>query len=173
VRLLHRAQHHARAREMEEAAVVGHLVVRPEALDDLEALHEAPHPLLGRDAEGLVLLLAIAEAHPEDEAPLGDDVERGDLLGHVHRIEQRQQDHGGADPHRARLRGEPRQRGQALHLLERRGQEVLAHHDETEAGVARRPDLVDVLAEAIDHGHAGRMLLGDDQAEVHVTPRRA
>src|SRR4030095_13235724 len=64
--------------------------------------------------------------------------------------------------------GEPRECGQTLHLLERGREEVLTHHDETEAGVARGPDLVDVLAEAIDHGHARGMLLGDDQAEVHV-----
>ena len=165
---LHRAQHHARAGEVEEAPVMRHLIPRPQPLDDLQALHQAPHPLLGRDPERLVLLLAIAQPHAEDEAPLGDDVERGHLLGHVHRIEQRQQDHGGAHPHGPRLGGEPGERGQALHLLERRREEVLAHHDEVEAGVAGGPDLLDVLPETIDHRHARRVLLRHDQSEVHA-----
>jgi hypothetical protein len=60
----------------------------------------------------------------------------------------------------------------AASLLERRREEVLTHHDEVEAGVASRPDLLDVLPEAIDHRHARRMLLGDDQAEVHGVPFR-
>jgi hypothetical protein len=64
-------------------------------LDDRQALHQAPHPFLGRHPERLVLLVAIAQPHAEDEAPFGDDVERGHLLGHVDRIEQRQQDHRG------------------------------------------------------------------------------
>src|SRR6185503_757631 len=74
VRPLHRAQHHARAGQVEEAPVMRHLVARPQPLDHLEAFDETPDPLLGRDPERLVLLLAIAEPNPEDEAPLGDDV---------------------------------------------------------------------------------------------------
>jgi hypothetical protein len=33
----------------------------------------------------------------QDDAPLGDEVEGDDVLGHVHRVMERQQDHRGAD----------------------------------------------------------------------------
>ncbi len=131
------------------------------------ALEKARDALLALDPECLVLLVAVAQPGAEDEAPLGDDVERRHLLGDVHRIEQRQQQHRRADPHRSGLGGQTGERGHRLDLLERRREVVLPHDDEVEPGVARRPHLVDVLAEALDHRHAGRMLLRDDQTEFH------
>ena len=164
---LDRPQRHAGPGEVEEPPVMGHLVPGPQPLDHLEALEKARHALLALHAEGFVLLLAVPEPRPEDEAPLADDVERRHLLGHVDRVQQRQQEHRGADPHRARLGRQARERRQRLDLLEGRREVVLPHHDEVEPGVASRPHLLDVLAESLDHGHAGWMLLRDDQAEFH------
>src|SRR5262249_33991384 len=72
-RLLDRAEAEARLGQTVEAPVMGHLVFRPEACDDLQALDEAGYALLRVHAEGLVFLLAIAEANAEDEASLADD----------------------------------------------------------------------------------------------------
>ena len=53
--------------------------------------------VLHRDGEGAEVGGLIADAHAQDDAPLGDEVERDHVLGHVHRMVERQQDHRGAD----------------------------------------------------------------------------
>jgi len=46
----------------------------------------------------LQLALAIADRDAEIQTPVGDVVERDDVLGNVHRVQERQQEHRGLEP---------------------------------------------------------------------------
>jgi len=72
-------------------------LARPAQAQDLDAFLEPPGAILHGDGEGAEVGGLIADAHAQDDAPLGDEVERDHVLGHVHRVVERQQDHGGAD----------------------------------------------------------------------------
>ena len=112
---------------------------------------QSPHPLTGVEPEGLVLLVPVAQPDAEDEAPAGDDVERGGLLGHRHRIEQRQQVNRDPDPHRAGLRGKPGRRHGRLGRLVLVQEEVLAEHQHVEPQIAGQANLLDGVGKSLDH----------------------
>ena len=57
-------------------------------------------------AEARELRLAVALADAEVEAAVGEEVERGDLLGEQHRVVPGQHHHGGAEPYALRAAGE-------------------------------------------------------------------
>src|SRR5689334_23461542 len=59
--------------------------------DHLDALDEARHALLERHADGVELLLAIAQPEADDRLAAGEPVERRRFLRHDDGIEQRQQ----------------------------------------------------------------------------------
>jgi hypothetical protein len=63
----------------------------------LDPLLEAPGPILYGHGECAEVGRLITDAHAEDDAALGDEVERDDVLGDVHRVVKWQQDHRGAD----------------------------------------------------------------------------
>jgi len=73
------------------------LLARPAPAKDLDALLEPPGPILHGDGEGAEIGGLIPNAHAQDDAPLGDEVERDDILRHMHGVMERQQDHRGAD----------------------------------------------------------------------------
>src|SRR5206468_4359690 len=50
----------------------------------------------------------IPDADTEDEASLGDEIQRDDVLRQMHRMMERQEDDGGADVQRARAGGHGR-----------------------------------------------------------------
>jgi hypothetical protein len=46
--------------------------------------------ILHGDREGAEVGVLITDAHPQDDPPLGDEVERDDVLGHVHGVMERE-----------------------------------------------------------------------------------
>jgi hypothetical protein len=79
-----------------------------------QRLHRLVRPraaLARRDADGVEVGPALpADADPEDRAPAGDVVERGELLRDHARVAQRQQDDSGAERDLPRHRAERRER---------------------------------------------------------------
>jgi hypothetical protein len=85
MRALHRLQRQRGVRKGEVAARVRDGVLRPQSADHREDLEEARHARLHLDAHTLELLRPVDESHSEHETALGEDVHRGDLLRHVGR----------------------------------------------------------------------------------------
>ena len=54
-------------------------------------------PRVEIDAEAVELVFAVAGAQAQHEAPAAQDVDKGRVLGHPHRIGERQRHHRGAD----------------------------------------------------------------------------
>jgi hypothetical protein len=86
----------------------------PQPLDQLQGFEQARHPVAHLDAKPLELDLAVAEPDAEHAASLRHHIEAGDILGDLHRVEQRQQQHRQHQLHRAGLGREPRQQRDAL-----------------------------------------------------------
>ncbi len=95
---------HRRDREAREAvapSLVGLARTRPGAADQLDALGEQAGPVPDLPAERLELALPIALAHPEVEAPTGEQGNGGGVLSEPDRVVQRRHDEVRPDPHPA------------------------------------------------------------------------
>ena len=75
------------------------LVARPQLLERGEVSLEPLDHALPIDPEGQVLLIPVAEAGPEDEAPAGQHVDGCELLGRGHRIVEGEQVDGNDQRH--------------------------------------------------------------------------
>ena len=106
--------------------------------------------MVHRHAERAEVRLLVADADAEDEAALGDDVQRDRVLGHAHRVMQRQEDHRGADAQALRARGD-------------RGGDDQRRREEPVAVLV-------VLAEEarVEAGGLGELRLGDDLVHAAV-----
>ena len=101
MRLLHRADRRGRLAQVDVAALVGDVVLGPQPPDEAQPFEHARHPVGDLQPEGLEFLFAVADADAEDDAALGHDVEAGDLLGGLHRVQERQQGDSEHQIHRA------------------------------------------------------------------------
>ena len=70
---------------------VGYAVIRPKALHEGQVLFEPLDTFAFRDAEGIELDVAVAQADTEDEVAPGDDIQRRHRLGRVDGIMQVEQ----------------------------------------------------------------------------------
>ncbi len=111
--------------ELEAVALRGHDLAFEQPPHDVELLLEDAQPP-GRQPEGIVLLLPVAETEAEHEAAVGDGVEGGRVLRHLDRVEQRQQEDAGADAHLPRVGRDAREQRYGLQHLVRLREEVLA-----------------------------------------------
>src|SRR5262249_59750827 len=118
-------------------------------------------------AERRVLHVAIAEAGAEDHTAVGDDVERGELLGDVDGVLQGKQDDAGAERHAAGLRGHTRQSRDRLEIGERVREIVLARPYRAESPGAGEPDPLHRLTATDGLRLLRTVLNGGDQAEIH------
>ena len=136
---------------------MGERLPAPALADDLHALLEELHTVLHGHVEGAEVGGLIADAHPEDDATLGDEIQRDDVLGHAHRVMQGEEDHRGADVEPARVRGDRGGHDQG------RGQEAVLV-------------LVMLAEEArIEAARLGQLRLGDDLVDGAIqilAPRR-
>ena len=123
---------HARAAGKVLALIVDRLAA-PQALERRQPLLEATDSLARVHAHRLVLGVAIAETHADDQPPAADHVERGELLGEVDRLVQREQQHAGAELHALGLGGHAPERRQRLEVRERVGEIVLTRPDGRES----------------------------------------
>ena len=135
----------------------GHGLALQQPSHDLELLLEHAQPLR-RKSERVVLLLAVAEPEPEHEAAVGDGIERGCVLGDLHRVEQRQEEDAGAHPHLSRLGCDPREQRHELEHLVRLCEEVLARRDVVEAKLASQSHLLAAVADDLARRHLRRVL---------------
>src|SRR6266545_2196742 len=166
-RALERAHRDARAAQAEVAALVGDGLAAPQPLDDLEALDQTTDALLRVVPHCQVLDAAVPEADTEDQVAVRNHVERRELLGDLDRVVQREQENAGAECHAPGVGGEAREGRDRLEVRERIGEIVLARPDRAEPDCARKPDLLDVLAEAGRLRLLGEMLNGEAEAELH------
>jgi hypothetical protein len=149
-------------------ALVADRVLRPEPLDDLDALDEPSGSDCAVDAERVVLGLAVAETDPEPEPPAGEDVDRGVELGDPEGILVREETQRGREPHLAdgvREVGDDPLVQQVLVVVR---DEMFADPDAVEAALARRLDLpAELLADALQV--AVPLVVGHEQQfEVHT-----
>ena len=129
------------------------------------------HPcdaVLAGDAERLVLLVAVAERGVDDDAPVREHVHGRDVLGHLHRVLERDED-GGEQVHVAGLGADAGERDERLQHLEGVGEEVLAGVDVVESQVAGEPHEVQHVGEALHHVPVARVLEepGEGESELH------
>ena len=122
--------------------MVGHAVLGPQPLDQLQALGQTPDALALLDAHGLELLGPVAEAGAEHVLAVGQPVEGRSFLGREHRVHHRQQQDAGADLHAGRVLHEMAEQRVGLEHAHRPGQQVLAHEQGGEAVVAGRAHLL-------------------------------
>src|SRR5262245_42127773 len=160
----HRDPHAAQA---EVAALVGDGLAMPEPFDELQALDQTADALLRVVAERRVFHVAVAEASAEDQAPVRDHIERGELLGDIDGVVQGKQDDAGAKLHAAGLGGDAGQSRDRLEVGERVGEIMLARPHRAEPHGAGEPDLLDVLAEADGLRLLMTVLAGAAEAELH------
>ena len=166
-RHLRRPQRELLLVQPEAVPLRGHRLALEQPAHDVELLLEHAQALLGQP-ERVVLLLPVAEPQAEHEAPVGDGIERGRVLGDLDRIEQREQEDAGAHAHLPRLGGDAREQRHELQHLERLREEVLPGRDVGEAELARQPHLLAAVARDLARGHRGRVLRRQEEAE----PRR-
>lgn len=112
--------------------MVGDRPAFPEETENLQGLVGPGAALGDRHADGVELAAELAaDADADADPATGPGVEVGKLLGHDHRVVQRQQEDGGADPHAFGPRGQQRETGDRLAGRARR------------QDVAARPDRID------------------------------
>src|SRR5204862_1657467 len=164
---LQRTQRDSHVAEAEVLALVAHRLAVPQLLDHLETLDEARDPRLRVLAHRLVLHVPVAEADAEDEPPARDHVERGDLLGNLDRVVEREEETARAERHAGGVGRDAPERRDRLEVGERGGEIVLARPHGGEAQRARQPDLLDVLLEPCRLRLVRKVLDREPEAELH------
>src|SRR5262249_28383771 len=91
-------------------ATEGERLAGPAPAQDLHALLEQREAMLHGNSEGLEVRRLIADANPEDDAPLGGEIERDRILGHAHGMMERQEEDRRADTKPRRPSGHHRGR---------------------------------------------------------------
>jgi hypothetical protein len=94
-------------------------------------------------------------------------VERRDVFGHLHGVQQRGEQHARRQLHVGHLRRQAREHGDGLEMLEGMDEPVMAPGHERKAGVLRRANLLQVLAPLPLKVVALRDHLADMEAELH------
>ena len=128
--------------QLERLARKRDVLLGPQPLDDLHALHETLEALLLRQVERIQLLLPVTEPEGEDGTALVHHVDGGQFLGDDHWVVQAEQRGGGAYAGLLDLGAEPAQERNLMEPLEAGDVVVLAHGDGLEAGVVGYPGLL-------------------------------
>src|SRR3989442_1867875 len=108
MRFLERLREHRRLGDLEELAVVAEGPALEGFHDDVDGLVPALAPALELEAEPLELVVLVAAAEADVEAPAAQQVERGNLLGDHQWMVERHDDDGRAHPQPGRLRRDVR-----------------------------------------------------------------
>jgi hypothetical protein len=166
---LHGRHRDPRVTQREVTALVPHRLAAPQPLQDVEPLDEPPAALARIQPERLVLGIAVAEPDADDQPPPADDVERGELLGQIDRMVQRQQDHAGAERHALRLRRHAPQRGKRLEVRERLRQIVLTRPHRREPHLPGQSHLFQMLGKPPHLRLLTPMLHRQRQPESHAS----
>jgi CofD-related protein of GAK system len=114
VRLLDRTRLRVDPVERDEAALEARSLLRPERAHRLDILVGARALVFEGHAERVELLLQVADAEPEDEAPAREYVEAAELLREHERVALRQDHDAGAEADRLGRRGDVGQRSRRV-----------------------------------------------------------
>jgi hypothetical protein len=155
--------------ETEVSAVVGHAVLGPETLDQLQALGQAPDALALVHAHGLELLGPVAQAGAEHVIAVGQPVEGRSFLGRQYRIHHRQQQDAGADLHAGCVVHEMAEQRVGLEHAHGSSQQVLAHEQGGEAAIAGRAHLLAQRLQKRPRTLLRRPLHCREQADAHAS----
>ena len=155
---------------VEVLAAVLDVLARPEAPDDRDRLLEELRLVLARAAEELELRLEVADADSEDHPPTGDHVDHRGVLGHLHRVVERQEHDRRAEVDALRHGGEgaePDERGGHVAVVHH---VVLGEEEPVEADLlGELPRLEDVLPAPGQVAGIRRVLGAEQQAELHLS----
>ena len=116
--------------------MVGNLFIGPQPAHQTQRFGTTGAALRHPGPEGFTLLRAVTQPDAQNEAPLRDVVQSRNLLGDLHRIQQRQQQDRGGQFHVSRLGGQPRQHRPGLEMLERVDQVMVGPAIDVEPSVA-------------------------------------
>lgn len=165
VRPLDRAQRDRDVVELYVVLGVAHPVLGPQSPDQVEVVQVPAQPTGLAHPEGREFHVPVAQADPEGEPAVAQDVQGGHLLGEVHRAGEREQADCRAETHLAQLRNNPRQHGQWVQVLERVGKVMLGGEDGREPRVPDEPNLVELLLEALGSVVTHRVLAAQKQSD--------
>ena len=126
------------------------LLAGPEELGEGEVLEHARDAVVVGNAERLVFLVAVAEGGVDDDAPVRDDVERRDVLRHLHGVLEGNED-GEEDVHIGGLGADAGHRGERLEHLVGVREVVLAAVDVVVAEFAGGAHEVEHVGEPLHH----------------------
>ena len=144
--LLHGLGRHPDAREPEVLPLVAELVLGEALPDHLERLVGPPERLLRVEPEHRALTRHRPGADDQLQAPAGQDVHGGRVLGHPQRVVQREQQHVRPQPDHRRpggRRGQQRELGRVVLVL---GEVVLGQPPAAEPQLLTQHGLVEHLA---------------------------
>ena len=155
---------------MAEPALAG-----PRLADDLHRLVEALGGLRHGNAEAVELGLAVALADAEIDPPAAQEIERGDLLGHQHRIVPGQHDHRRAEADVPGLGRKIRQHGHRGRHLAMTGEVMLDHEELPEAQAVGFDHILDeaLVALAVLKTDTAPGSRSAEQSKLHVASLRA
>ena len=142
----------------------------PGLAQERQGLVEALGRLLDGDAEARELRRAVALADAEIEAAVGQEIERGDLLGQQHRVVPGQHHHRRAEPYALGAAGKVAQEIERRRELPDAREVVLDHEHAVIAELLGVQHVVDVLgvAEAVSDRPFTRRLGSAEQPELHM-----
>lgn len=132
------------------------------------AFPEAAKAVAVREAEDGVLVLHPAGRDAKRQAAPAGDVEKGGLLRHMDRVQQRQQQHAGGEAHTVGLGRQASERRQRREPSGASIREMMANGDPAVAEVAREADLFAMLGEGPGEIGVGGMLGIDEEGELHA-----
>src|SRR5262249_43471353 len=105
---------------------------------------------------GFELLLPVADRDTDVQSPVTDVIERGDVLGRLDGIHDRQEEHRGLEAHPAGLRSHPGQHGKRLWPHGGVRQQVLADRDPRVPHARRSGDDLNRLVDDLRRMAIGR-----------------
>jgi len=111
---LHGSRVYGQLRKFPETPTPGGLLPGPDQLEDLQGLFHAGPALMKFRAVDLVFEGPPAEAHPQEDPPAGELVDRRHLLGHAHRVVDGELEDPGPDAQAAGAGGDRGQQGQRI-----------------------------------------------------------
>ena len=170
MRLLHRARLDDDALELPAPSAVREAIGGgPRRAQEGHGLLEPLGRLLDRDAKARELRRPIALADAEVQAPVGQEVDRGHLLGQQHRIVPGQHHHRRAEPNPVGAAGQITQEIEGSRQLPDAGEVVFDHEYAVIAELLGMEHIIDVLAvaEAVSHRPFTGRLGPAEQSELH------
>src|SRR5262249_24539917 len=173
MRPLHRPAGQRHSVEATHVVLDRHLLLGAQALDDLQAFFEPGHALALRYLERVELDVSIAERDAEHEIAAPDHVERGDAFRDFDRVVEAGEDDPDDARHRARVGRESREEWHQLELTDTLTQVVLTGAHGVPPAVAREARHRELTFERRDHVASDRMLVGEEDADLHLASSRA